>query len=187
MFLGKKFNELIRYIMLKALIISTNTWLEALLKQHFSNIDINTGSEASENIDILINDGVNLNIKALEKTWLLSKPISINKLVDIIEQALQLLSDNIIQIGSIIFHPKEKLCKFKQEEITLTQKETEILLYLSQQKQEVDKLTLLHAVWSYSNEISTHTLETHIYKLRNKFSIDIIGYNENGYFLSGNL
>ena len=169
--------------MLKLFIISENTWLETLLKQHFTDIEISTGSQAPEDSDIIINNDVNINIKALEKTWLLQKPISLNDIINIIEQAIELLSENIILIGPVNFHPKERLCKLRGEEINLTQKETEILLYLSQQKKEVDKLTLLHAVWGYSEEISTHTLETHIYKLRNKFAkkYEIIISNDLGY------
>lgn len=170
----------------KISIISENTWLEILLKQHFTDIEITTNLQASVDADIVINNGVNINIKSLEKTWLLAKPISIHNIINIIEQAIHLLSDNIIIIGPVSFYPREKLCRFNKEEIHLTQKESEILLYLSEQDKEVDKLTLLHSVWGYSGEISTHTLETHIYKLRNKFSNkhDIIVSNEKGYCLA---
>lgn len=167
-------------------IISENTWLETLLKQYFSDIKITTSLQVSTDSDIIINNDVNVNIKSLEKTWLLAKPISIHNVINIIEQAIHFLSDNVILIGPISFYPKKKICKFKDEKILLTQKESEILLYLSKQEKEVDKITLLHSVWGYSGEISTHTLETHIYKLRNKFSNkhDIIISNENGYALS---
>jgi DNA-binding response OmpR family regulator len=170
----------------KIFIISDNTWLEILLKQHFANLIITTGSQAVTDADIIINNDVNINIKSLERTWLLAKPISIINMINIIEQAMRLLSDNIITIGPISFYPREKICKFAEEEIALTQKESEILLYLSKQDKGVDKLTLLHSVWGYSSEISTHTLETHIYKLRNKFSdkYDIVVSDENGYSLS---
>ena len=97
-----------------------------------------------------------------------------------------MLSENIVMIGPISFYPNQKLCKFEQEEILLTQKETEILLYLLENKDGVDRLTLLNAVWGYSNEISTRTLESHIYKLRSKFidKYELILFNELGYSLN---
>ncbi len=170
---------------MKIFIISKNIWLETVLKQHFSSLKIVTGDQEPIEADIIINDDVNLNIKSLDKTWLLVKPFSIKKIIDIIEQAIKLLSNNVIIIGLIRFYPRENLCKLGEEEIPLTQKETEILLYLSTQTEEVDKLTLLHEVWGYTSEISTHTLETHIYKLRNKFSskCEIITSSEKGYAL----
>lgn len=170
----------------KISIVSENNWLETLLKQHFPNITITTGDKPSMDADIYINSDVNINIKSLEKTWLLAKPISISNIINIIEQAMRMLSENVIIIGPVSFYPREKICKFKEEEIALTQKESDILLYLSKQEKEVDKSTLLHSVWGYSSEISTHTLETHIYKLRNKFldKYNIIISNENGYSLA---
>ncbi len=55
--------------------------------------------------------------------------------------------------------------------INLTEKETDILKFLYQRRGIfIDKDTLLKEVWSYNaQEISTHTLETHIYRLRGKF------------------
>ena len=170
---------------MKVFIISKNIWLETILKQHFSSVEIVTGDQEPIKADIIINDDVNLNIKSLDKTWLLVKPFPIKKIIDIIEQAIKLLSNNVIIIGPVTFYPRENLCKLAEEEIPLTQKETEILLYLSGQQKEVDKLTLLHEVWGYKSDISTHTLETHIYKLRNKFSgkCEIIESSEKGYEL----
>jgi DNA-binding response OmpR family regulator len=154
----------------KIFIISDKIWLETLLKQHFDGVEISTGNELLEKTDILINDNVNINIKALDKTWLLQKPINLQNLINIIEQAIELISNSIIQIGPISFFPKERLCKLNDEEIRLTQKETEILLYLYQQNKPVDKLTLLNEIWGYGENITTHTLETHIHKLRHKFA-----------------
>lgn len=170
----------------KISIISENNWLENLLKQHFNNLIITTADQSSPDADIIINNDVNINIKSYERTWLLAKPVSIINIINIVEQAIRLLSDNIIIIGPVSFYPREKICKIEDEEISLTQKESEIILYLSKQEKGVDKLSLLHSVWGYSSEISTHTLETHIYKLRNKFSgkYDMIVSNENGYSLA---
>lgn len=53
--------------------------------------------------------------------------------------------------------------------ITLTEKEVEILVHLYENKGKiVSREALLHAVWNYAQGVETHTLETHIYRLRQK-------------------
>jgi DNA-binding response OmpR family regulator len=55
------------------------------------------------------------------------------------------------------------------KEIRLTEKETAILSFLYNTIEEiVPRDILLHEVWGYNNTITTHTLETHIYRLRQK-------------------
>ncbi len=171
------------------LIISDNIWLESLLKQYFVDLNIITKDTNDVKADIVIDDSVNqhcLNIASGNRSWAITKPVSILLLINVIIQAKQLLSENVIIIGPISFFSNQKSCKFEQEEILLTQKETEILLYLLEHRNGVDKLTLLNVVWGYSNEISTRTLESHIYKLRSKFidKYELILSNESGYFLN---
>ncbi len=52
--------------------------------------------------------------------------------------------------------------------IRLTEKEAAILVHLMNADGAVERTTLLHEVWGYNDQITTHTLETHIYKLRQK-------------------
>jgi len=61
----------------------------------------------------------------------------------------------------------------ERTDVRLTEKERDILLYLyKSQTDSVSKLDLLHAIWDYSEAIETHTLETHIYRLRQKIEKD---------------
>lgn len=155
----------------KIQIISDDLWLEILLKQYFKDIEVTT-SISKDIADIIIdpNNKSQVNItSASNQNWLLNKPLSVSIFINTIEQALNGLNKNSFIIGSITFYPEQKLCKFGNESIELTQKESEILLYLVEHPQGVDKNTLLNAIWGYSTDISTNTLETHIYKLRNKF------------------
>lgn len=80
-------------------------------------------------------------------------------------------TDKEIQIGKIKFFPIQRQLVLQEGKtsVFLTEKETEILLCLSHNIGcVVDKDTLLKEVWGYNSEITTHTLETHIYRLRHK-------------------
>jgi len=80
-------------------------------------------------------------------------------------------SENVIfTIGPYTFRPSTKyLLNPKGGKIRLTEKETSILRYLYRANQKpVPRETLLQEVWGYNSGVTTHTLETHIYRLRQK-------------------
>ena len=61
----------------------------------------------------------------------------------------------------------------KEEKIRLTEKETDILKFLlGANNAIVSRDVLLHEVWGYNAGVTTHTLETHIYRLRQKIEPD---------------
>jgi DNA-binding response OmpR family regulator len=61
----------------------------------------------------------------------------------------------------------------KGSKIRLTEKETAILRYLYRAGQKpVSRETLLQEVWGYNSGVTTHTLETHVYRLRQKVEKD---------------
>ena len=111
-------------------------------------------------------------------------PISINKIIELIN----------IQLIKLRFNHQSKVC-IKQYElnlnskffsngstsIKLTEKEIEIILYLNDTKKKHDVLDLQKNIWKYSEEIETHTVETHIYRLRKKISNK---FNDENFILS---
>jgi DNA-binding response OmpR family regulator len=77
------------------------------------------------------------------------------------------------RIGPYTFRPSAKLLiDTKDKKVRLTEKETNILKYLYRSGQTVPRETLLHEVWGYNPTVTTHTLETHIYRLRQKIEAD---------------
>lgn len=73
------------------------------------------------------------------------------------------------RIGPYTFRPNAKmLLDAAARKIRLTEKETNILKYLYRCGETVPRETLLHEVWGYNPAVTTHTLETHIYRLRQK-------------------
>ena len=82
--------------------------------------------------------------------------------------------DAVFAIGPYTFKPASKLLiNDRGTKIRLTEKETSILKYLYRSGDKVvSRDTLLHEVWGYNAGVTTHTLETHIYRLRQKIEKD---------------
>lgn len=78
--------------------------------------------------------------------------------------------DAVFRVGPYEFKPAVKmLVTEKDRKIKLTEKETSILKYLYRSGgQPVSREKLLDEVWGYNSGVTTHTLETHIYRLRQK-------------------
>ncbi|MBA85899.1 response regulator transcription factor [Thalassobius sp. S69A] len=82
--------------------------------------------------------------------------------------------DAVFQLGPYSFRPSMKLLVTEDEKkIRLTEKETNILKFLYRSTEGVvPRDVLLHEVWGYNAGVTTHTLETHIYRLRQKIEPD---------------
>ena len=82
--------------------------------------------------------------------------------------------DAIFTLGPYTFKPAMKMLIAEDErKIRLTEKETNILKFLYRSTNGVvPRDTLLHEVWGYNAGVTTHTLETHIYRLRQKIEPD---------------
>jgi DNA-binding response OmpR family regulator len=82
--------------------------------------------------------------------------------------------DATFTIGPYSFRPSQKtLTDAEGRKIRLTEKETNILKYLYRAGDKVvTRDVLLHEVWGYNAGVTTHTLETHIYRLRQKIEPD---------------
>ncbi|MFT6168107.1 MAG: DNA-binding response OmpR family regulator [Celeribacter sp.] len=80
----------------------------------------------------------------------------------------------VFQLGPYTFQPAQKMLVTEDEKkIRLTEKETNILKYLYRSTETVvPRDVLLHEVWGYNAGVTTHTLETHIYRLRQKIEPD---------------
>jgi len=82
--------------------------------------------------------------------------------------------DAVFKIGPYTFQPSAKvLINHDGKKLRLTEKETNILKYLYRAGDKVvTRDVLLHEVWGYNAGVTTHTLETHIYRLRQKIEPD---------------
>jgi DNA-binding response OmpR family regulator len=87
----------------------------------------------------------------------------------------ELSDDAVFVIGPYTFHPGNKLLveNRSNKKIRLTDKEAAILKYLYRSGDHVvSRETLLGEVWGYNAGVTTHTLETHVYRLRQKIEQD---------------
>ena len=118
-------------------------------------------------------------------------PITLNRLKELINiQLIKLKFNNQskINIKSYELNLNSKFFSKDDLHLRLTEKEIEIILYLNKTKTKHDVLDLQKNIWDYSSDMETHTVETHIYRLRkkisNKFNDDsFILSHKNGYFI----
>lgn len=111
-------------------------------------------------------------------------PISINKIIELINIQLIKLRFNHqskVRIKQYELNLNSKFFSNGSTNIKLTEKEIEIILYLNDTKKKHDVLDLQKNIWKYSEEIETHTVETHIYRLRKKISNK---FNDENFILS---
>ena len=80
----------------------------------------------------------------------------------------------VFPVGPYTFRPAKKMLQdtAKNRRIRLTDKETAVLKFLYRSEAAVNRQILMHEVWGYNSTVTTHTLETHIYRLRQKIEAD---------------
>ena len=134
-----------------------------------------------------------LNNNITDKNFLDFKdlPLPLNKLLELINIKLIKLKFN--QQSKIIIKGYElnlnsKFFSKGNLNLKLTEKEIEIILYLNNTKIKHDVADLQKYIWGYSTNLETHTVETHIYRLRKKISDlykdeSFILTHKNGYFI----
>lgn len=120
----------------------------------------------------------------------LALPIRLGLLVARMRYYLHRAQDQkpeFVQCGDYNLDTARKLLSRNQAEESLTEKEAAILLLLATQQRPWNREDLLREVWGYRPELDTHTLETHIYRLRRKLAAlgpgDIVS-TPAGYLLS---
>ena len=98
-------------------------------------------------------------------------PIKIFKLIEIIN--IELMKKNFstqssINIKSYTINQNSREMSSKDKKLKLTEKEINTIIYLSKIRKPVNIEELEKNVWQYQSNIETHTVETHIYRLRKK-------------------
>jgi hypothetical protein len=133
------------------------------------------------------------NINITDKNFLafVDLPLPFKKLLELINIKLIKLKFNQqskITIKGYKLNLNSKFFSKGSLKLKLTEKEIEIILYLNNKKIEHNVVDLQKNIWDYSTDMETHTVETHIYRLRKKISDlfkdeKFILSHKNGYFI----
>lgn len=133
------------------------------------------------------------NTKNLTHTYdaFLELPTTIKEINNIVENVLaknQFNKNSCIEIKKYLLDKNEKKLIYKDSFVTLTEKEIQLLELFLNSKKPISKKKILSNVWHYSSDADTHTVETHIYRLRKKinetfFDDNFILNDKEGYHL----
>jgi len=109
------------------------------------------------------------------------------KIISIISKN-KFMKNSLIYLNEYIIDKNERKIKKNNAELKLSEKEINFLILFSQSKEPVNRKLVLKKVWNYSSETETHTIETHIYRLRKKIlekfgDNNFIKNNEKGYYI----
>jgi hypothetical protein len=114
-------------------------------------------------------------------------PLKIEKLLDVIN--IQLIKQKYnfnskINIKDYILNFNKRVISIQNKELKLTEREIDIILFLKDQNIPQSITTLQNKVWGYSFDLETHTVETHIYRLRKKIKDK---FNDENFIVSEDL
>ncbi|ARJ49078.1 winged helix-turn-helix domain-containing protein [Candidatus Pelagibacter sp. RS40] len=129
----------------------------------------------------------------LKKQIIIDKsPININDLIQILNINFlksKFIEQSKIDLGRYNLDLNSRILNQNEKELELTEKESSILIFLKQSEDPVKIDQLQEKVWGYNSELETHTVETHVYRLRKKindkfYDNEFIISDKKGYFLN---
>ncbi len=133
----------------------------------------------------------NKNINQKSIIYLDNTPINFISLIDkintnLLKQRFSFQSN--INIKNYTLNLNSRVISRNENELKLTEREIEIILFLNDKKKPQNINILQKEVWSYAADLETHTVETHIYRLRKKISdkfkdSDFILSSKEGYLI----
>ncbi len=131
-----------------------------------------------KNINILLSESKNQNLEFFQEQ--LPLPISIDDINKAVENAVARKNFNknsSIKIKNYTLDKNERKLFKEKKHILLTEKEIQLLELLLAKKGAINKDKILKEVWGYSDETDTHTVETHVYRLRKKIKKTFLDEN----------
>jgi DNA-binding response OmpR family regulator len=123
--------------------------------------------------------------------YLQDSPISLSKLVEkinIFSLKFNFKSQSKIEVNDYVVDINERKITKNNNELKLTEREIEIILFLNKKETPQNVDSLQTQIWKQKKELETHTVETHIYRLRKKINEkfndnNFIKSNDVGYFI----
>ena len=147
-----------------------NNFFTYALKGHVEDMD-NLIEITSENPEFLVITDKKINSKV--NHILINKPLKIKALLEIISIKLSKLNfktQSNFMVGEYSLDINSRFISKNHEKLKLTQKEVEIIFYLKNSDHDHSPENLQKEIWKHSEGVETHTVETHIYRLRKKIN-----------------
>ena len=149
--------------------------------------------EISEEKNFLIISG-NKKFNSKNKIEIKNYPINISKLIETINIHFlknKFNQQNNINIGRYIINFNSRIISYQSISQPLTEKEIKIIIFLNNSKKPVKVNELQSKVWGHKSNLETHTVETHIHRLRKKINDNFkdknfIKSSKSGYYLNDN-
>ncbi len=138
----------------------------------YSNSELLDVTNKIKNIPLLLLKGQNsTNIKEIIFSEILFMPLSLsdfsNKITTLISSK-KFIQNSSIRIKEYIIDKNERTLSKENLSITITEREIQLIELLFNEKKPLSKNIILKKVWKYAVDVDTHTIETHIYRLRKK-------------------
>ena len=181
----------------KNLIVFNSPFLYEILKEIEENLNFKIeqyNDQKSNQINFLeSNDSLVISDKSnnIKDCKILSTPKKIDKILEQINiwfLSNKFSSQSNIKLGKYFLNLNSRLITKDDKKLNLTEKETELILFIIENK-FVSLKDLQREVWKHTYELETHTVETHIYRLRKKFlekfkDDGFIQHDKRGYYLN---
>ena len=121
----------------------------------------------------------------------LELPTTLKEINSVVESTVarkRFNKNSSIEVKNYLLNKNEKKLSRSELSLTLTEKEIQLLELFLDNKKPISKDKILSSVWNYAADADTHTVETHIYRLRKKISEkfmdeEFILNNKDGYYL----
>jgi len=151
---------------------------KVIIKENLPLIIINNSREKKVNFSHELVDELNMPFEI----------INLQKKIISLSAKNEFNKASLINLGSYIIDKNQRKIKKENLELKLTEKEIDFLILFTKNKKPIDKEFVLQKVWKYSAKTETHTIETHIHRLRKKIlqkfkDKNFIKNNEKGYYI----
>ena len=171
-----------------------NNIVKSIVVTHLSNLELirQSNSKIDNPIFFLTSNKNNISTKTkLQKYELIYCPFNLINFIEKINLAYSkynFVINSKVELSNYIINLNTREIIANQNKLKLTEREKDFLLFLNNSKKPQTIRNILESVWGYSKDIETHTVETHVHRLRKKFfstfnDSNFIKNNKKGYYI----
>jgi len=171
-----------------------NNIVKSIVVTHLSNLELirQSNSKIDNPIFFLTSNKNNISTKTkLQKYELIYCPFNLINFIEKINLAYSkynFVINSKVELSNYIINLNTREIIANQNKLKLTEREKDFLLFLKNSKKPQTIRNILESVWGYSKGMETHTVETHVHRLRKKFlstfnDSNFIKNNKKGYYI----